>query len=75
MFVMVIDADSRAQYREIRPGPLHDGQRVVDDGLKPGDRIIVNGLQRARPNTPVAIKMVAMDGESALGNAPAATLH
>ena len=62
-FVMVVDASSRAQYREITPGPLHDGQRVVQDGLRPGDRIIVNGLQRARPNTPVTAKMVAMGGE------------
>jgi multidrug efflux system membrane fusion protein len=62
-FVMVVDANSRAQYREIKPGPLHDGQRVVEDGLKPGDRIIVNGVQRARPNSPVSVKMVAMGGE------------
>ncbi|GJI89533.1 efflux RND transporter periplasmic adaptor subunit [Duganella hordei] len=61
-FVMVVDAASRAQYREIEPGPLYNGQRIVTRGLKPGERIVVNGLQRVRPNDLVKVKAVPMPG-------------
>ncbi len=48
-FVLVVDNTSHVQYREITPGNLHDGLRVVAQGLKPGDRIVVNGIEHARP--------------------------
>jgi len=37
-----------------------DGLRVVTNGLKPGERIIVNGLQRVRPGALVAPDLVTM---------------
>ena len=43
-------------------GPLADGLRVVADGLKPGERVVVNGLQRARPGARVRASEVAMAG-------------
>jgi multidrug efflux system membrane fusion protein len=52
-FVYVVGEDSTARRRTIDIGPLLDGLRIVRDGLKPGDRIIVNGLQRVRPGSPV----------------------
>lgn len=61
-FVMVVDAQNKAQYREVHTGNLHDGLRVIDSGMQPGERIIVNGLQRARPNDTVRVKLVAMTG-------------
>jgi multidrug efflux system membrane fusion protein len=61
-FVMVVDADDKAAYREVTLGAFVDGLRVVTDGLKPGERIIVSGLQRVRPGSPVAPQLVAMDG-------------
>ncbi len=48
-FLLVVDNTSHVQYREITPGNLHDGLRVVAQGLKPGDRIVVNGIEHARP--------------------------
>jgi multidrug efflux system membrane fusion protein len=39
--------------------------RVVRAGLKAGDRIVVNGLQRVRPGMPVTPKEVAMEAASA----------
>ncbi|RKP55848.1 efflux RND transporter periplasmic adaptor subunit [Pararobbsia silviterrae] len=59
-FVMVVDEQDKAQYREVQLGPLHDGLRVVASGLKPGDRIVVNGLQRVRPGDAVRPNMVQM---------------
>jgi len=39
----------------VRPGPKYDplGLRIVRDGLDPSDRIIINGLMRARPGAKV----------------------
>ncbi len=62
-FVMVIGADNRAEYREVRLGAHVDGLRVVTEGLKAGERIVVNGLQRIRPGALVAPKPVAMDAK------------
>lgn len=60
-YVLVVDDENVAQYRGIETGPRVDRLRVVRSGLEPGDRIIVNGLQRVRPGTPVAPTKVAMD--------------
>jgi multidrug efflux system membrane fusion protein len=59
-FVMVVGADKKAAYREVTLGAFVDGLRVVTKGLEPGERIIVNGLQRVRPGALVAPELVAM---------------
>jgi len=59
-FVLVIDANNKVQYREVKLGGLSDGLRIVISGLKPGERIVVNGLQRVRPNDLVKAKVVNM---------------
>jgi multidrug efflux system membrane fusion protein len=53
-FVMVVGADNKASYRPVTLGPVVDGLRVVRGGLEEGERVIVNGLQRVRPNDQVA---------------------
>jgi len=53
-FVLVVGADNKANYREVALGPSIDGLRVVTAGLEPGERIVVNGLQRVRPGAVVA---------------------
>lgn len=53
-FVMVVDEQSKAQYREVTLGSLSDGLQVVTAGLKPEEKIIVNGLQRVRPDSLIA---------------------
>jgi multidrug efflux system membrane fusion protein len=42
-------------------GPVIDGLRVIRTGLQKDERIVVNGLQRVRPNSLVAPTDVAMD--------------
>ena len=59
-FVLVVGDDNKAVYREVTLGAFVDGLRVVTDGLKGGERIIVNGLQRVRPGSPVAPELVTM---------------
>lgn len=46
--------------RPVRVGALHDGLRAVEDGLKPGERVIVNGLLQVRPGMTVQPKLVDM---------------
>jgi membrane fusion protein, multidrug efflux system len=64
-FVMVVNKDSKAEYREVALGVSIDGMRVVTSGLHPGERIVVKGLQRVRPGVVVAPQEVAMDSVSA----------
>lgn len=56
-FVYVVGDDQIAQPRTVTLGPIVDGLRIVREGLKPGERIIVNGLQRVRPGTPVTAEL------------------
>lgn len=60
-YVVVVGADSKAEYRPVTLGPVVDGLRVVRTGLKPGEKIVVNGLQRVRPGSPVTAQIVPMD--------------
>lgn len=50
---MVVGADNVATAHVVELGPLVDGLRVVRSGLAPGDRVIIGGVQRARPGTKV----------------------
>lgn len=65
-FVFVVGDDGKASWREVSLGAAHDGLRVVTAGLKPGERIIVNGLQRVRPGAAVAAEPVPMAEKSEL---------
>ncbi|MDO9315570.1 MAG: efflux RND transporter periplasmic adaptor subunit [Burkholderiaceae bacterium] len=51
--VFVIGEGNVAQAREVHLGTLIDGMRVVTSGLKAGDLVVVDGLQRVRPGAPV----------------------
>jgi membrane fusion protein, multidrug efflux system len=59
-YVLVLDDQNVAQYRGVETGRAIDRLRVITSGLEPGDRVIVNGLQRVRPGAPVTPKQVAM---------------
>lgn len=52
-FVLVLDKDNHAQYREVKLGRAYDGLRVIESGLEADEVIVVNGLQRVRPGSPV----------------------
>jgi len=49
-FVWVVDDQNRVHYRQVKIGTLHDGLRVVSEGLTPADRVVIHGVQRARPD-------------------------
>jgi multidrug efflux system membrane fusion protein len=64
-YVLVVDADNKAIYREVTLGPSVEGLRVVTQGLTSGERIVVNGLQRVRPGAVIEPQIVSMDARSA----------
>jgi multidrug efflux system membrane fusion protein len=53
-FVFVVDDNNKAEYRTVQLGPQVDGKRVVLSGIKAGDRVILDHLQRLAPGAQVA---------------------
>jgi len=45
--------DNKLEYRAIQPGRIVDGLRIVRQGLKPDDVVVVSGLQRVKPGAQV----------------------
>lgn len=52
-FVLVVGAENKVEVKRVRTTPGPDGQTVVTEGLEPGQLIIIEGSQRARPGQPV----------------------
>ena len=53
-FVLLANAENSVVYREVTLGPEVTGERVVLTGLRSGERVIVNGMQRVQPGARVA---------------------
>ncbi len=51
--VYVVGADNKVREQLVDPGPVADGLRVIRSGLKPTDRVVIDGLMRARPGKAV----------------------
>ncbi|MDH1087862.1 MULTISPECIES: efflux RND transporter periplasmic adaptor subunit [Pantoea] len=65
-YVYVVDSAGKAQRRDIDPGAMVDGLRIVKSGLKSGDRVIIAGLQKVfMPGMPVTAQQVAMRAATA----------
>jgi multidrug efflux system membrane fusion protein len=59
-FVLVVGQGDVVEYREVTLGNLHEGLRIITSGLKAGDRVVVSGVQRVRPNDTVRANSVEM---------------
>jgi membrane fusion protein (multidrug efflux system) len=66
--VMLVNAESKVEARVVKTGQSIGGKWVVSEGIAPGDRVIVEGLQKARPGSPVQ----AQEAAAAAPAAPAA---
>lgn len=51
--VFVVDEDNIARARPVETGPKALGLRVIRSGVEPGDRVVINGIQRVRPGAKV----------------------
>jgi RND family efflux transporter MFP subunit len=67
-FVLRVGKDSKIEYTPVKLGPLIDGLRVVREGLRANDVIVVKGLQQVRPGMPVTPYLVAMGEPRRGGN-------
>jgi len=58
-FVLVVKADDIVESRRVVTGVLHEGLREIVSGLAAGERVIVDGVQKARPGQKVVAKPIA----------------
>jgi RND family efflux transporter MFP subunit len=74
-YVLLVGANNQIEYRKVKLGRVIDGLRVVREGLKSGDVIVVNGAQRVHPGVTVTPQRVNMgsDAAPAAAGAPAAS--
>jgi RND family efflux transporter MFP subunit len=56
----IVNEKNEVVSRPVRVGALHEGLREITEGLKPGEKVIVNGLQQVRPGITVEPKLVEM---------------
>jgi RND family efflux transporter MFP subunit len=66
-FVYLVNEKNEVVDRTVTLGPMHEGLRVIAEGLKAGEKVIIDGLQRVRPGTEVQARPAKMDsrpGES-----------
>ncbi len=68
-FVLALSATNTVEYRPVKLGPGVNGKRIVRVGLKPGEQVVVNGLQRVRPGMPVTPETAVAAGERNLQTA------
>lgn len=66
-FVVVVGNDHKAEMRRVRTGPSIENAVVVEEGLKPGDQVVVEGAQKVRPGQEVQVSEVPGPGAPAGG--------
>ena len=64
-YVYIVGKDNKVAYRRVTLGLVFDGLQAIEDGLKPGDRVVVNGLQRVCPGIEVKSELVEMESTAA----------
>jgi membrane fusion protein (multidrug efflux system) len=52
----VVGADNKVSFRNVKVGPRVEAMWVIEDGLKPGEKVVVEGLQRVRDGSVVNTK-------------------
>jgi RND family efflux transporter MFP subunit len=60
-YLLAVNSENTVEKKSIRMGQLVDGLRVIEEGLRPDDRVVVNGLQRARPGAKVDPEQIDMN--------------
>ncbi len=64
-YVYVVNAESKVEQRLVVPGQIVGQLRAIESGLKPEDRVVTNGIQRARPGTTVNVTLVPIASSAA----------
>lgn len=69
--VLVVDAESKAQYREVVANTRVGNDWIVESGLEPGEMVIVEGTGKSRPGAPVKPTVIEASAIGAAGRAGA----
>ncbi len=70
-YLLLVNDKNVVEYRRVKTGPLEeDGLRVIVEGLNPGERVIVDGLQAVRPEMTVKAEEAPMPKTPVEGAAP-----
>jgi RND family efflux transporter MFP subunit len=60
---LVVADDGTVGVKILRVGPSYEGMRIIREGLAPTDKVVINGLMRARPGSKVTAQMGTIDVE------------
>ena len=63
--VAVVDSENKIGIRNVKPSDRVGTQWIIDEGLKPGERVVAEGVQKVRPGMPVKPKPYAAPAEAA----------
>src|ERR1700712_1449873 len=61
LYAYVVNADNKAELRKVKVGASVDGRTLIEDGLKPGERVIVAGQYKVQPGSVVTTKVANSD--------------
>ncbi len=61
--VMVVKPDATVEQRMVKAGERVGNLWIIDSGVKPGEKVIVEGLQKVKPGVKVAAKLVKTEQE------------
>ena len=67
-FVLVVAPDDVVEARPVKLGVAHEGMQQITAGLAPGERVVADGVLKARPGTKVVAK--ELDAEAVATGAP-----
>jgi membrane fusion protein (multidrug efflux system) len=60
-FLTVVGEGDKAELRPVELGQRFGNRQVINSGLAAGDRVVVEGLQKARPGTPLKVTPVTLE--------------
>jgi membrane fusion protein, multidrug efflux system len=65
LYVYVVGSNQTAERRPVKVGLVRDGLAVIEEGVSPGERVVVDGQFKLRPGSNVAVTMMPSDANSA----------
>ena len=69
-FVLLVDQENKVEIRQVKLGRQHAGDWIVKDGLQPGERVIIEGVQKVRAGMEVTPKQAVSPFANSQGGAP-----
>jgi RND family efflux transporter MFP subunit len=66
-YLLAVKSDNTVEYRPVKLGRPHEGLRAIDEGITAKDKVIIDGLQRARPGVTVEPRPAAVTDQGGGG--------